>query len=114
MSPELARKLISKGIIHQNTEIDAFYRGVDISGAAVLRSQGNFTVLGAKVVGEKLYFDAVSTNDGVTRRILCEDIFKIDGMEPDRVAINFGLTDIGVDVVQGKRRGRKPKPRQPV
>lgn len=109
MSPDLARKLIQKGVIHENTEIDAYYQGIDIGGATLARVQGNFAIKAAKVIGERLVFETVSTADGRPRRIECTDVLKIDGMEPERFAANFGMTTDGATVKQGKRRGRKPK-----
>lgn len=105
----MALKLIEKGVITERTEIDAYYKGVDIGGAALARTQDNFTVVSAKAIGGTVLFEVVSTTDGSKRRIDTNDVFKIDGMEPQRFASIYGLTAQGVDVKQGKRRGRKPK-----
>lgn len=111
MRDDLARKMIAKGFIHQNTEIDAYYQGKDISGCGLARSIGSFSIRTAKVISGQLVFEAVSTSDGHSRRIPCSDVTRIDGMDPERFSANFGLDGEGDVVAQGKRRGRKPKPK---
>jgi hypothetical protein len=109
VNTELIRKLIQEGVIHENTEIDACYQGVDIGGAQLAMVQGNFAIKAAKVIQGGVFFDTVSTQDGSQRRIAAAAIVRIDGMEPERFAENYGLTPEGKPIKQGKRRGRKPK-----
>jgi hypothetical protein len=109
VSPELIRKLIEQKVIRENTEIDAYYKGVDIGGANIARVQGNFAIRGAKLKNNEVIFEVVSTQDGSPRKIPAQDIIRIDGMELERFANNYGMTLGGETVKQGKRRGRKPK-----
>lgn len=113
MTPDLALKLISQGVIKQGTELEAKYVGIDLSGARVAQVSGTFIVQTAKKLktGE-VVFDGLSILDGDPQRIDCKNIIAIDGMEPDRVAGVYGLTisEQG-EVTTAKRRGRKPKVR---
>lgn len=109
MKTELVQKLIEKSAIKQRTEIEAYYKGMDLSGARIARVRGNFIVLGARLVEGRIWFDGLSTIDGRRDRFLAEDILLIDGMDPERFAQNFGLNMEGEPLRQGKRRGRKPK-----
>ncbi len=111
MNPTLTAKLIEKGVLRFNTEIDAFYNGIDIAGVAQARTPGNFTIVGARKKEGVFLFEVRNTIDGSKRVISSDDVNMIDGMEPERFAEIYGLTEEGVDIKQGKRRGRKPKDR---
>ena len=109
MNPTLTAKLIEKGVIRFNTEIDAYYNGIDIAGVAQARTPGNFTIVGARKKADSFLFEVRNTIDGSRRIITCEEVNLVDGMEPERFAEIYGLTAEGVEIKQGKRRGRKPK-----
>lgn len=111
MNTALTAKLIEKGVIRVNTEIDAYYVGFDIAGVATARTPGNFTIVGARKKADSFMFDVRNTVDGSRRIVMAEDVNMIDGMEPDRFAEIYGLTGDGLEIKQGKRRGRKPKNR---
>lgn len=109
MNTQLTAKLIEKGVIRINTEIDAYYTGFDIAGVAAAPTPGNFTIVGARKKAQSFIFEVRNTTDGSRRTVMAEDVQMIDGMEPDRFAEIYGLTPEGQEVKQGKRRGRKPK-----
>lgn len=111
MNPTLTSRLIEKGIIRINTEVDAYYNGIDMAGIAQARTPGNFTIQGAKKKGDTFIFEVRNTIDGSKRTVDCREVTLIDGMDPARFAEIYGLTEDGVEVKQGKRRGRKPKAR---
>lgn len=113
MNTNLIRKLVSAGVIRQNTEIDAFYKGVDMSGAPLARVRGTFFVRGLKIneTAELVIFDTISTIDGSARTIMSNDVVYVDGMEVDKLASIYGFDAQGGKLVQGKRRGRKPRNR---
>lgn len=111
MSPSLTSRLIEKGIIRINTEVDAYYNGYDMAGVAQARTPGNFTIQGAKKTADTFIFEVRNTIDGSQRKIDCREVNMIDGMEPVRFAEIYGLTEDGAEIKQGKRRGRKPKAR---
>jgi hypothetical protein len=109
MKTEVVKKLIEKGAIKRETEVEASYRGIDMSGGALARARGVFLVLGARLMEDQVTFDTVDTRFGGRQSIKATDIISIDGMEPDRFANIFGLDENGDPLKQGKRRGRKPK-----
>jgi hypothetical protein len=109
MKTEVVKKLIEKGAIKRETEVEAHYKGKDLSGAALARARGVFLILGARLMEDQVTFDAVDTRWGGHQSLKADDIIRIDGMEPDRFANIFGLTEDGEPLKQGKRRGRKPK-----
>lgn len=109
MNPSLASLLIEKGIIRINTEVDAYYYGIDMAGIAQARTPGNFAIQSAVKKADTFIFEVRSTIDGSFRKLDCREIDLIDGMEPARFAEIYGLTPTGETIRQGKRRGRKPK-----
>lgn len=109
MKSEVVKKLIEKGAIKRETEVEAHYRGNDLSGGPLARARGVFLVLGARLMEDQITFDTVDTRWGGRQQIAADDIIAIDGMDPTRFANIFGLTEEGEPLKLGKRRGRKPK-----
>ncbi len=112
MKEILLRKLIEKQYFKTGTEIDASYRGHDLSGAPVHSFEQTFTVTGIFETRKtkRILVDAFSTHDGSTIRIGVDNIVKIDGMTPERFAENFMIDTEGGDIKpSGRRRGRRPK-----
>lgn len=109
MKTEVVKKLIEKGAIKRETEVEAHYKGRDLSGCPLSRSRGIFLVLGARLMEDQVTFDTIDTRWGQRQQIHSNDIIAIDGMEPERFANIFGFTEDGDVLKQGKRRGRKPK-----
>lgn len=111
MNISLVKKLISSGVIRQNTEIEAVYKGVDISGRAIAPTRGTFFVQNVKINSERemIFFQTISTVDGAPRTILAEEIDTIDGMPVERLACIYGIDATGGKIEQGKRRGRRPR-----
>lgn len=111
MNISLIRKLISTGVIRQNTEIEALYNGIDISGRPIARTLGTFFVQSVKINEEKemVFFDTISTVDGSARKIMSSEIQALDGMPVERLASIYGIDATGGKIDQGKRRGRRPR-----
>jgi hypothetical protein len=107
----LIKKLVSMGIIRQNTEIEAYYHGNDLSGRPVLRTRGNFFVQTASVLKSTgdIVFKAVSTVDGSAKTVLAENLVTIDGMTLEALAETYCIDANGKKIAQGKRRGRRPR-----
>lgn len=104
----IALTLIEKGIMKAGTELEGFYKGVGLSGKATERVKGGFLLKQAKrLKSGKIFFEVVDTRDGQPRRIMCEDVDAIDGMDPDRAAQVAGFAVEGDKVVLLKKRGRK-------
>jgi hypothetical protein len=109
----LVRKLVEAGIIKENTEIEANYIGMDISGSPLAKGKGFFNLKALKV-NEKIgrvIFHTVSTIDGSPKILMDHEVCKIEGMEIHQLAQVHGIDPLGGLVpVEGKRRGRKPNP----
>ncbi len=107
----LLRKLIDKDYFKAGTEVDATYRGVDLSGQPIHIFEETYTV--ARIMEtrktKRILIDIHSTRDGRPVRIAVDNIIKIDGMTPERFAENYMITTDGDDILPtGARRGRRP------
>lgn len=112
MQEVLLRKLIEKDYFKIGSEIDATYRGVDLSGTPIHTFAQTFTVTGIFETRKtkRILVDCISTIEGRTIRIGVDAIVAIDGMTPERFAENYMLDNTGGDIKpSGKRRGRRPK-----
>lgn len=110
MNLNLVRKLIETGVIRQQTEIEAYYVGVDIAGVRNAKVLGTFFVEGVRL-NEKtgtVIFDTISTKNGAKRTIVNADVVSIDGMDLTRLAANYNFDAEGGHVPEPTRRGRKP------
>ena len=96
--------LIQKGVIHQDSEINANYKGIDLSGSAYLKYNGIFTITDILENEDKIIFNVSSIEDGAPRQISSEDITKIDGMEISRIANVYGLHPNSKKRKKGRRR----------
>jgi hypothetical protein len=109
MQVSLIKQLVQRGILRENTEIEAHYRGYDISGSPIVKARGIFLVRNIKIIKGVAIFETVSTVDGSKKNIEASDVLLIDGMDYDRLIASHDMDDDGEKVYQGKRRGRKPK-----
>jgi hypothetical protein len=106
----LAKRLVEKGAIREDTEIEAYYRGHSLSCLDDARLIGRFKLKVAKLSADKtqMIFEALSPDRRVYR-LSNDDVVNLDGMPPDRLASIYNLNIRGEDVAPGKRRGRRPK-----
>ena len=109
MLESLARTLIERGIINNNTQVEAWYWGKDLA-SNLKRMRDFFNIGNVKEVKNKVIFD-VYRNDGFTTTIKTEDIINVDGMTPDLIARAFCLNIDGSSRKMGMKRGRKSKVR---
>lgn len=112
MKQVLLKKLIEKDYFAPGSEIDASYKGIDISGSIMHAFQQTFTVvsLSESRKSGNLIIKAASNEDGYMVILGVDSIINIDGMTPERFAENFMLDEDGKDIKpSGKRRGRRPK-----
>lgn len=110
MNLNLVRKLIETGVIRQQTEIEAYYVGVDMAGVRNAKVLGTFFVEGIRL-NEKtgtVIFDTISTKNGAKKTIVNADVVSIDGMDLIRLAANYNFDAVGGHVPEPTRRGRKP------
>ncbi len=112
MKEVLLRKLIEKEYFGSGTEIEAVYKGVDLSGRPIHSFQQSFIVsaLFESRKDRSIILEAKSKETGFKMRMGVDDIINIDGMTPKRFAENYMLDLDGNDIkASGKRRGRRPK-----
>jgi hypothetical protein len=111
MDSNLAEALLNKGVLKQDTEIDAVHTVSDMAGLPTVTKEDTFTVVQAKKGDQRVWVLATRNSDG--RRVQLPDtaITRIDGMDPDRCAKAFNLRADGSKARTGKKRGRKPKHR---
>ena len=111
MEALLAKKLVEKGAIRQNTEFEALYFAHGLSCLANSQLLGTFRVNAAKFSKDRnqVIFEALNGDNKEIYRFTNDQVVSLDGMPPQRVAAIYNLTTRGEDVAIGKRRGRKPK-----
>jgi hypothetical protein len=106
---QLLNILVEKNILKSKVEVEACYKGRDLSGNPTLPMSGVFLIVEVHKVEDSYDFTCASDIDGSQRLIRGRDIYRIDGMCPKRFALVFGLNAEGERIKYGKRRGRKPK-----
>lgn len=114
MENKLAEALVLKGVLPAGTEVEARYEGVALGGVGNVKVTGYFSVVkaGKKKNGD-IVFTLASLRDGSLTKVLAEDVFNIDGMDPARFASVYDIKADGGAAAQKARRGRKPKDRSP-
>lgn len=111
MNPVLAQKLIDKGVLAPEAEVEAEYPTLAMGGYSTTVGRGIFLIKHILPQPDSALFEVISTRDGSTRQISSENIVAIDGMDPVRYASVYNIKPDGVDAKLGKRRGRRPKVR---
>lgn len=111
MNPVLAQKLIDKGVLAAEAEVEAEYPTLAMGGYSTTLGRGIFLIKTITAGDSTALFEVISTKDGTTRQISSENIVAIDGMDPVRYASVYNIKPDGVDAKLGKRRGRRPKVR---
>jgi hypothetical protein len=111
MQAKLARTFIERKIIQRGTVFEAHYSTKGISGQFDTSVVGSFRLVGAKSVGEWVYFDTIGPEDA-RFTIRCDSVVSLDGMPLQRIAESHQLTIDGDDIVSNSRRGRRRKPEE--
>lgn len=116
MKESLARSLIKREVLKEETEVDIRYRGKGLGSDIYVTHTFYITKLDEDEKGPVFYVRR--TVDGYALKVRPSHIVAIDGMPPKRFAEVYFLTDDG-DAKYGfddegrpkepKRRGRKPK-----
>lgn len=103
----LAQALIERGILANNSRIWATCPIIAMGNAPAL---AYIPLTVDKIVYEDgtIKFQAFHTT-GRKYSIACEEIDKIDGMAPERLAAAYDIKPNGNTKSAGKKRGRKPK-----
>lgn len=109
----LAKTLQDRKLFTEGMELTAEYSATAIGNVKDITVQGIFVVLSISENDNEVLFDVASTRDGHTRRIGSNAILEIDGMDPERFAEVYDIKADGSTKAPAKRRGRKPKNRNP-
>lgn len=81
-----------------------------MAGTPLVMASGNFVIKSLFDDGDKIILFVSDTIAGGNRRIGHEDIERIEGMLPSRLAETYGIAVGGVVIGKEKgRRGRKPR-----
>lgn len=111
MKLSLIQKLVEKRIIQPGTEVEATYEANDLSGVHRTQCKGSFVVMAVKRAADEPIFE-IAGADGKRKRVKSDAIVSVDGMDPTRLAGIYNIKSDGSDRPAGKRRGRKPKPKE--
>lgn len=88
MNFEMFNAFVSNKILKTGCDIDINYRGKDLGGTNLAYCKGNYHITEVWTNGDITCF---STEDGHIRKIKYYDIYRIDGMELDRLANIIGF-----------------------
>lgn len=107
MKVTLAQALIERGILANNSRIWATCPILAMGNAP---TEAYIPLTVDRIVHEDgtIKFQAVHTS-GRKYSIPCEEVDKIDGMAPERLAAAYDIKPNGNTKTAGKKRGRKPK-----
>lgn len=108
MNDNLAKILVNKNIINTNTKLETRYLGKGLDGSYTVPSVGTFTVTNIGKIENIIIFTLVRT-DGFETIVPADNILRIDGMDPVRLAKVYNLKEDGSPGKVGKKRGRKSK-----
>jgi len=91
MEQAIAKELVKRNIIKENTEVRAWYSAVAFGGVGTVDNIGDFTINSIKTNKGKPTFQARSNVDGKWETITIDKIVAIDGMEPNKLAEAYGI-----------------------
>jgi hypothetical protein len=109
MDAHLAEVLVERNVVKPDMEVTAAYFGVGLSGAQRVPVQGDFFVREITRIDGRLVFSLQSTRDGTRKKVYCEAISRIEGMDPIRYAQIYNIKADGSSGREKKKRGRKTK-----
>ena len=114
MDPILANVLLEKNLLKNEMEIDVTYHTAALGNVNTVPTIGSFMIRAVKQAQDgSLRFVVSSVLDGHLRVVNVNSIVGIDGMDTVRFAAVYDLDANGQPKKVGKRRGRKPKLRNP-
>ena len=90
MEQAIAKELVKRKIIKEDTEVNAWYCAPAFGGGTVDKT-GSFTINSIELNNGKPVFRARSNVDGKWENITINNIVSVDGMEPNKLAEAYGL-----------------------
>lgn len=109
----LAKTLQDRKLFTEGMEITASYSAAAIGNIKDIIVTGVFVINRVREENSTILFEAASTRDGHIRTLSSDSISEIDGMDPVRFAEVYDIKSDGATKAPAKRRGRKPKNRNP-
>ena len=91
MEQTVAKELVKRKIIKQDTEVTAWYSAPAFGGIGTVDNVGEFTINKINFEGKIPTFDARSNVDGKWENIEIDKIVSVDGMEPTKLAEAYGI-----------------------
>jgi hypothetical protein len=114
MDNKLAEALVNRGVLPAGTEVQAVHMAMGLGSVNNVEVMSGFSITQTKIRSDgQVVFTLANLRDGASTVVLAPAIQDIDGMDPVRFANVYDITPEGGKVVLGKRRGRKPKNRNP-
>ena len=90
MEQAIAKELVKRKIIKEDTEVSAWYSAPAFGGGTVDKT-GSFTINSIEIDNGKPIFRSRSNVDGKWENISINKIISVDGMEPNKLAEAYGL-----------------------
>lgn len=90
MEQNIAKELVKRKIIKEETELNAWYSAPAFGGGTVDKT-GSFTINSIDVMDGFPIFHARSNVDGKWEDITIDKVVSVDGMEPTKLAEAYGI-----------------------
>ena len=91
MEQAIAKELVKRKIITEDTEVNAWYSAPAFGGGGTVDKTGSFTINSIEINNGKPVFRSRSNVDGKWENITVDKIVSVDGMEPTKLAEAYGI-----------------------
>jgi len=91
MEQAIAKELVKRKIITEDTEVNAWYSAPAFGGGGTVDKTGSFTINSIEINNGKPIFRSRSNVDGKWENITIDKIVSVDGMEPTKLAEAYGI-----------------------
>lgn len=91
MEQAIAKELVKRKIITEDTEVSAWYSAPAFGGGGTVDKTGSFTINSIEINNGKPVFRSRSNVDGKWENITVDKIVSVDGMEPTKLAEAYGI-----------------------
>jgi len=91
MEQAIAKELVKRKIITEDTEVSAWYSAPAFGGGGTVDKTGSFTINSIEINNGKPIFRSRSNVDGKWENITVDKIVSVDGMEPTKLAEAYGI-----------------------
>ena len=91
MEQAIAKDLVKRKIITEDTDVSAWYSAPAFGGGGTVDKTGSFTINSIEINNGKPVFRSRSNVDGKWENITVDKIVSVDGMEPTKLAEAYGI-----------------------